>query len=246
VVAAWVAILCLMCGLLLPAVTEVRDGGEAWVGAANNLKQVGMAVLNYQTVVGEGRLPAVAWAWRGKDGRPTLSWRVTVLPFLEEERLFAQFDLDEPWDGPHNKPLLAKMPRVFARSPSDFPAPPYATHFQAVVGPGTAFEKDGLKPAAFPDGAANTILVVEAAEAVPWTKPEDVSYDPAGPLPRLGTGLTKAAARVGGFTVRRKAGFLAAFGDGAVRFIDARTDEATLRALITRNGGEAVDVSKLD
>ena len=65
------------------------------------------------------------------------------------------------------------------------------------VGPGTGFERDGLKWTDFDDGAANTITVVEAAEAVPWTKPDDLVYDPAAPLPPLGSGLTKSSKLLG-------------------------------------------------
>ena len=89
------------------------------------------------------------------------------------------------------------------------------------------------------------MLVVEAAEAVPWTKPDDLAYAPDRPLPRLGLGLTKPVKFLGR-ELRRKPGFNAAFADGSTRLLDAGTDEATLRALVTRNGGEAVDVSKLD
>jgi len=77
----------------------------------------------------------------------------------------------------------------------------------------------------FPDGLSATILIVEAAEPVPWPKPEELPYDPKKPLPKLG-GLFSD-------------GFYAAFADGKVRFIRRDTDEKLIRAMITRNGGEA-------
>ena len=54
----------------------------------------------------------------GKDGKPLLSWRVLILPYIEEQALYEQFHLDEPWDSPHNEPLLRQIPRCY-RSPLD-------------------------------------------------------------------------------------------------------------------------------
>ena len=76
----------------------------------NNLKQIGVALLNYQDA--EGKLPSATGA--GADGKPLLSWRVRILPYIEEAELYRQFHLDEPWDSEHNKPLIAKMPAIFA------------------------------------------------------------------------------------------------------------------------------------
>src|SRR5262245_53734413 len=102
------AILGLTCGLLYPVVVVVRDG-EAYAESAYNLRQIGLALLNYHQAH-RGRLPPAAV--RDKDDRPLLSWRVLLLPYLEHDDLYAQFKLDEPWDGPHNKALLEKMPRT--------------------------------------------------------------------------------------------------------------------------------------
>src|SRR5262245_25244675 len=122
------------------------------------------------------------------------------------------------------------MPRVYAPVGAK-PKEPHATFVQAVVGPGAGWEyqKGGLglrMPAEFTDGLSNTVLVVEAGEAVPWTKPADVDYDPKKPLPKFG----------GQF----KDGYHILFADGSVRFV-RQIDEATLRAILTRSGGEAVD-----
>src|SRR5204863_3386120 len=109
-----------------------------------------------------------------KRGKPLLSWRVEILPFIEENELFKQFHLDEPWDSEHNKALIAHMPRVFQdprRPPGD------TTTFLAPVGKGLAFEGDKpLKINSFTDGTSNTIFIVQANDdrAVPWTKPDDL------------------------------------------------------------------------
>lgn len=74
---------------------------------------------------------------------------------------------------------------------------------------------------------SNTIMIVEAATAVPWTKPEELVYDPNGPLPPLGGRIA------GGFNV--------ALWEGSVLFVKQEAvPEPTLRALITANGGKKV------
>ncbi len=170
-----------------------------------------------------GRFPASAIL--SKTGEPLLSWRVALLPMLGEAELYRRFRLDEPWDSPANKPLLAEMPAIYAPfGPLD--NPPGSTFFQAIVGPGTWFDGPG-RPALrdFADGGASTLLIVEAAEAVPWTKPADLAYDPKGPLPRLGG--------------HSPDGSLALFADGSVAFINVDIDPPTLKALMTRHEPEA-------
>jgi hypothetical protein len=164
----------------------------------------------------------------GDYGQPLLSWRVLLLPDIEQKELFHEFHLDEPWDSPHNVQLLARMPATYAPPPGKASkVPPHHTVCQVFVGRGAAFEgREGLRlPADFPDGTSNTLLVVEAGEPVPWTKPEDLAYDPGGRLP--------------GLRCLFRDGFRAALGDGSVRWLLKRDlGEATLRALITRNGGD--------
>jgi hypothetical protein len=119
------------------------------------------------------------------------------------------------------------------------------TRCQVFVGPGTVFERDGLTWGDFPDGLANTLLVVETGEPVPWTKPADLAYDPGKPLPHL-SGVFTMPVRFLCYEIKRRPGFTAYFADGSVRFTRSDTDEKTIRALITRDGGERVDVTKLD
>jgi hypothetical protein len=164
-------------------------------------------------------------------GRALLSWRVALLPYLGEEALYRQFRLDEPWDGPHNKRLLRRMPAVYA--PPGGRARPYTTYYQVFVGEHAAFEKHrALRfPAAFADGLSNTLLIAEAGAAVPWTKPQDLPYAADDPLPELG-GLFPGS-------------FGAALGDGSVARFSTRADPEVLRAAITRDGGEAVDLDRI-
>src|SRR5207302_9126297 len=133
-----------------------------------NLKQIGVAMHRRMDVHKVLPGPAI---YRDKLAPPLLSWRVALLPYLEQQDLYKQFRLDEPWDSEHNKKLLGKMPDVY-RSPGA--KAPTTTHYQVFVGQGTIFEgPGGIGFAQILDGTSNTLMVVEAAAAVPWTKPED-------------------------------------------------------------------------
>jgi hypothetical protein len=183
-----------------------------------------MAVAMHRYQEDHGSLPPPAVY--DKEGKPLLSWRVLLLPYMGDNDLHKEFRLDEPWDSPHNRRLLPKMPKVYA--PFDgCPTPePFTTFYQVFVGKGTAFEgPKGLHLGEdFPDGTSNTILIVEAGSAVPWTMPEELPYAADRPLPALG-GMFRDTFRV-------------AFADGSIINIRKTTSEATIRAAITRNGGE--------
>ncbi len=192
-----------------------------------NLQQIGIALHMYHDDTGSGRLPSAAIC--SEDGTLLLSWRVAILPYLEQEELYKRFKLDEPWDSEHNKKLIPSMPRVYAH-PAAHPAPGM-TYYQVFEGPGAIF--DGTKKAklgtiANCDGLANTLMVVEAAEPVPWTKPADLPFDPNKPLPKLG----------GQFG----SGFNVLFADRSVRFLKQDIDATLLRALITTDGREDVKI----
>jgi hypothetical protein len=217
----------------------VRDG-EGWVRTASHLRQIGLALRDYQEQHGTFP-PAVV---RGKGGQPLYSWRVLILPYLDEMHVYKRFHLDEPWDSPHNQSLLKPTPRCYMPG-LGFEDTPGLTRHQVFIGPGTAFEREGLTLADFPDGLEKTILVAEAAEPVPWSQPEDLAYDPAQPLPRLG-GLHKKRVHFLCYDLWGNPGFVVCFADGSPRFIRSSTDEKTIRSLITRNGGEPVDLLNLD
>lgn len=139
---------------------------------------------SYQDV--HGRLPpAVVY---GADEKPLLSWRVLLLPFIEQGPLYAEFKLDEPWDSANNIRLLERMPAIFRPFDGSRPPQPDSTFYQVFVGPGTAFEgREGLRfKEDFSNGLSETFLIVEASGAVPWSKPEDLSYSDDIPVPKLG------------------------------------------------------------
>jgi hypothetical protein len=226
--------------ILLPKLAHVHQATKRML-CASRLRQVGIAMHNYHK--DHGHLPpAVVY---GKDGQPLYSWRVVLLPYLEEGQLYKEFRLEEAWDSPHNGALLARMPKVYAPA-DDVKTEPYTTFCQVFVGEGAAFEhnrKVTLEEIKEGDGLACTILAVEAGEAVPWTKPVDLPFGADKPLPLLG-GLFQEGRTV--FYTKRMVGYNALFVDGGVLFISKQIKQDTLRALIARNGGERVDPDQLD
>src|SRR5262249_31836202 len=151
------------------------------------------------------------------------------LPFIEQEALYKKFKLDEPWDSPHNKKLIPLMPKIYAPPMVGKPAKAGHTYYQVFTGKDTPFVHGARGPGitSFPDGLSNTALVVEAGELVPWTKPEDVVYDPKKPIPRLG-GLFKE-------------GFHVLLADGSIRVIGRKAKERGLRLLITPADGMVIN-----
>ena len=198
-----------------------------------NLHQIGIAMHNY-AADHDDRLPPSAS--RDPEGRPLLSWRVLLLPYMEEGELYEQFHLDEPWDSPHNLALLPKMPRTYKPPPnSGFENMSDVTFYQVFTGPDTAFEL-ATGPRLlddFPKGTSVTILVVEASEAVPWTKPQDLDYDPDKPLPKLG-GVFTGPGRFRLLPSDRRKGAHVLLADGSARFVDASTPEHAWRWAISR------------
>jgi RNA polymerase sigma factor (sigma-70 family) len=210
-----------------PAKTE--DEQKARRRTMDNFKTLGLALNGFALTRKPPRYPPAAIS---KDGKPLLSWRVAILPYIDQKALHDKFHLDEPWDSPHNKALLEPMPEVYA--PVIHKAEPKgSTYYQALVGPGAAFEGDeGTKIQDFTDGVSWTILVVEAAKAVPWTKPEDVPFDPSQPLPKLGG--------------QYEEGFHVVCADGGGLFLSKTIDRETFLFLATRNGGEVISAEKMD
>lgn len=210
--------------LLLPAVQQAREAARR-SQSMNNLKQIGLALHNSHDV--GNRFPGAAI--RDKNGKALLSWRVHILPYIEQAPLYQQFHLDEPWDSPHNKALIEQMPAVYGSTNNPDLVKQGKTTYLAPTGEGTGWDDPkGNQIRSFTDGTSNTILAVEAHRdaAVIWTKPDDLLVDFENPQKSL------KSVRAGGFQ--------ALFADGSVRFISDNINLDTLRALFTRGGGEAI------
>ena len=164
-------------------------------------------------------------------GKPLLSWRVHILPYMEESQLYNQFHLDEAWVSPHNCALIDRMPAVY-RSPMSSSKEKGRTNYLLPVGNGAAFQAG--KPTQImdiQDGTSNTVMVLEVDDdhAVTWTKPDDWKYDPKHPMQGLGN---LDAGR-----------FHTAFCDGSVHVIRTRIEPEVMCSLIERADGRAIDPS---
>lgn len=168
-----------------------------------HLSQIGLALRNYHSAYGCFPPAYIADA----QGKPMHSWRVLILPFLEQQHLYNLYNFNEPWDGPSNSKLFVKMPHVYAcpNHRGDFKDPSYTgtiwTSYLAITGEGTAFPGSlSTSIDNISDNKASTIIIAENKDMnVVWTQPKDFnirnmsfvinnkdgksisSYDPQGP-----------------------------------------------------------------
>ena len=203
---------------------------------SNNLKQIGIAVHNYHDTYGCFPPAYIADA----SGRPMHSWRVLILPFLEQQALYARYDFSEPWDGPNNRQLAAEMPRVY-RCPQDKAQGASDTSYVAVVGAGSIWPGDKtVTMGDVADGTSNTLLVVEShGSGINWMEPRDLSRQQlaAGINAQNGLGICSSH----GHRVRgRGEGAQALFADGATKFLPNDVSPHVLNGLSTIAGGESV------
>ena len=207
---------------LTPTLANVQAARRR-VQSVNNLKQIGLAFHNFHNA--NNRFPAAI----NKDKGPfPYSWRVAILPYIEQQDLYNQYRFDEPWDGPNNRKLIDRMPALYAYPAFDgTPSSRSSPSYFVFTGDSTiGGVEGGSQLSQITDGTSNTILAVEARRDIPWTRPEDLPFDPKAPL-----------AGLGGFTPD---GFNALFCDGAVRHLKKSINTMVLKALITRDGGEVI------
>ena len=185
-----------------------------------------MAVANYHDTHGE--YPPAYLV--GPDGRPWHSWRVLILPYIEGHKIYDAYHWDEPWDGPNNRKLAERMPRMFAFSSDSIPGNT-TTNYLAIVGAQTAWPgvnstgADDVK-----DGLGQTVLVVENRGAkVHWMEPRDLDFATMD------------------FEFDRPNGLGSPYADPAVAMLDGsivrlrRTRPDALKALLTIAGGEPLE-----
>ena len=134
------------------------------------------------------------------EGKPLLSWRVAILPYIEQEALYKQVQarraLGQPDQQAADRPDAPVYP-----CPSDAPGAAGMTRYQGIAGPGALFEgPQGPPVREITDGTSNTLLVVEAANPVPWTKPDDVD------IAAIAAALGSKPSRRGNVAVRRRLG----------------------------------------
>ena len=217
-----------MAALLLPAVQSAREAARR-MQCSNNLKQISLALLNYESAYKQ--FPPAYTV--DQDGNRLHSWRTAILPFLEQTQLYGKIDWTKPWNHPNNAfALEAEVPSYKCPSTD---VPKGFTTYVAIVDQQGVFSGSGqTKVREITDGTSNTLLVGETtkSKAVHWMDPSDSDLDSfiaalTGPdIP------TDRRAHVGGSNV--------VFVDGSVRFLSSRISEESLRAMVTRDGGEKV------
>lgn len=236
-----VIVLAMFVALLLPAVQSAR-GAARRAQCANNLKQISLAILTYENA--KGKLPPAYLA--DDSGMPTHSWRVLILPYLEELVLYQKYNFNEPWDGPNNSKLVGLIPEVY-RCPSqadEKAGNSTKTNYFVAVGPETAFPGGtGRSIRTITDGTSHTITVFESSGlSVNWMDPRDVTLDEA-------IALLTTKPRSGHMQVED--GFLTttyyetsyrnvAYCDGHVTWMGQLKDADLAKALFTVAGREAI------
>lgn len=225
----------LFIALVLPQLENSSQSAEL-LRCSSHLRQIGVALLAYHD--DHGTLPPAVLL--DKAGTPMHSWRVLLLPYLGEQALYDRYDFDQPWDGPDNLLLLSSMPGVYA-SPSDSGAvASHATSYLAVTGDGTAFPAQGpVSLAMIADGTSETGLIAESSgSSILWLEPEDLR------ITRMQFYIPAAAAR--GLRCAHAAGPHVLMADGSVKQLRPTAPSATLQALFSIAGQEAIDWSVVD
>lgn len=185
-----------------------------------------MAVANY--LDNHGHYPP-AWI-ADENGKPLLSWRVLILPHVEEQALYDQFDLTESWDGPNNLKLLDRMPSNYRLHTID-DEHKTAANYVAVVGEETMWQGAEPRDRKFvSDGSSNTLMIAEfVGHPIPWTKPEDLQFDEMDFTVDSDKGIC---------SVLTPPAFVSAAG--MVQYMPQETATETVRAWLTAQGGEIV------
>jgi len=221
-------IVAVLVALLLPA-QQSNHTGRGRSRCANNLHTIGLALQNYNDAY--GCFPPVCTT--DENGKPMHSWRVLILPFIEQRALYDRYDFNEPWDGPHNSLLAKEMPADF-RCPNDPANAGTNTNYVAVVGPETIWQSDhGTTFREIEDGSSNTIAVIEASGVgIHWMEPRDLPFAALakGVNPKPGPGISSM----------HPGAVLAVFADGHTQSIDERIPLEKLKALFTKAGGDAI------
>lgn len=205
--------------VIVPEVRKVQFAAASVI-ELNNLRQIGIAWHNYHQV--HKALPPQTF-------RNGLSWRVAILPFIEQEELYRQFNLDEPWDSAHNKKLIPLMPKIY--EPVFVKRPPGYTLFRTFVGPNTinVNPAQGMNLREIKDGTSNTLLVVEGSSPFHWTRPDDIKVAPNQFIP-LGGGNPDFVHVL--------------FADGAVKRLPRKLEQGIWRLLIDPSDG--MPIPRLD
>jgi len=221
----------ILIALLLPAVQAAREAARR-SQCTNNLKQIGLALHNYHDTY-KCFPPAVI---TDEEGNPRYSWRVAILPYIEQQALFDYYDPNVPWDDPVNQ--TAGMTSISAyRCPSDGISVPYETNYVMITGLGTVggLPNESTAFREITDGTSNTIAVVEIVNSgIGWSEPRDLTIEELSLRLNEGSGNGPSSRHPGGINVL--------LCDGSTFFIGDGIDPVTLENLFRRDDGNPVAI----
>jgi prepilin-type processing-associated H-X9-DG protein len=221
--------------LTMPAVFSGPPSPER-TQCRDNLHDIGLALHNYHDF--HDSFPAQF------AGKPPVSWRVSVLPFLDQSELYGRYDATAAWDSPANLPIARHViPQYTCPTIPHWYRERDGLHFTSyavIAGSNTIWRGD--RPTSFgmmTDGSSNTVMVVEACgQQIIWTEPRDMD------LATTPTGFnlpgTSAGQSDGLFSSYHTGGTHILMADGAVRFISVHTEPAVIEALLSNEGGDEV------
>lgn len=222
---------------MYPTVTGAREAARR-TQCKSNLKHIGLAFHNHHDIY--ERFPAQ------RSGQPQHSWRVTLLPQLDQKSVFEQYDFETEWNVGTNREIAETEISVY-----QCPSNPFnknsdglsITAYAVLVGPETILQpQESLQIQDIVDGTSNTFLAVEACGLqILWSKPQDVRLEKI-PMVMNAPGQ-KLGESDGALSSFHTGGVQVLMADGAVRFVSEETDKEVLKALSTANGDEQIDVS---
>lgn len=220
---AFLACAGILIALLLPALQVARSAARK-AQSTNNLKQIGLALHSYHQRYGAFPPAYIA----DENGRPMHSWRVLILPYMEQQALYDQYRFDEPWDGPNNSRLHEVMVPAFVDPNSSDDSMGY-TNYVVVNGPNTMFPgAESVALGDVPDGASNTILVTSLANSdILWCEPRDLNYDAMSFVVNDPGSESISSEAPGPVPVL--------LGDGSVRQMHESVDPSAVRSMILRD-----------
>lgn len=190
---------------------------------SNNLKQIGLALYNYHDTYGTFP-PAVI---PDEEGKPMHSWRVLILPFIEEEDLYQQYNFDKPWDDPENLKLVERIPEVYALPYPAEDQPEGLTTYLAISAKGTVLGT--TEASRLEDIAQPTVMAIDAEHhPIPWTQPIDIAPEQVHVDPERIIGLSKEGTHL-------------LMSDGSVRFVENKPPRADVRRRFYVDGGSKID-----
>ena len=228
VIAIVLGLMVLGCGvlaaLLIPALSSARQAAQRQM-ASNNLKQIGLAFFNYESVY--KRLPSLHGI--NHENKPTGNWRVVITPYIDHAVIYQRFNFNKPWDSPENQSVANEMPALYRSPLADPTQPPNNTNVFTVQDPQSVMPSGGVytRLGDATDGTSNTALAIDLPNhSVPWTQPTDLTIAEAIQLIRA----NKQPELIPILML-----------DGSVIKVGKLTDDE-LKKIFMRNDGSIVDI----